>query len=331
MPLASLVVPTHNRAATLDRTLAALTVQTEPDFEVVVVDDGSTDDTPQVARRYADRLDLRYIRRARRGTATARSAAMRAARAPLLIQTDDDRLAAPEFVADHVAAHADGVARVVAGRQRAVLAEWSVAAELPAIAVAAIAARQPALVPRLLEERAELITPAMLIEDLAATLAAFAVDEPWWTGYAAPVLARCGPDLDGFAFPWTMAIGGNTSVPRALAEQVGFLDESFVGWGLEDTDFHFRLGQAGARVRVVDGAVSYHQLHRRGAERAREWMHNARRLLDKHTSVELCLFIAALRRHTPILAASDAARAVAEAPPAAIAELIRAHRELIHA
>ena len=328
MVKASLVMPTRNRAATLGRTLTTLAGQTEPAFEVIVVDDGSDDDTAAVARDHATRLDLRYIRRAHRGIAPARAAAMRAARADLLIQTDDDRLASPSFVADHVAAHADGVARVVGGRQRAVLAEWSAAAERPATAVAAIAARHPALAPRLLEDRAELITPAMLAADLAGTLAAFAVDEPWWTGYAAPLIARFGADLDGFAFPWTLAIGGNTSVPRALAEAVGFLDERFVGWGLEDTDFHFRLHQAGARVRVIDGGTNYHQLHRRGPELAREWMRNAARLLDKHASVELCLFIAALRRQTPIVEASAAAMAIAAAPPAAIAELIRAHREL---
>lgn len=330
MVRASLVIPTRNRAAVLDRTLAALTAQRERAFEVIVADDGSDDDTPAVARRYAADLDLRYLRRAHRGIAAARSAAMRAARADVLIQTDDDRLCDPDFVGDHVAAHAEGGPWVIAGQQRAVIAAWSVAAELPSAAVAATVARQPALAARFGEAEAELISAAALRAGCAEVLAGFAVDEPWWTTYAAPVIAACGLDLDGFAFPWTIAIGGNTSVPRGLAEAVGFLDEGFTGWGLEDTDFHYRLCAAGARVRVIAGGTSYHQLHRRGPERVREWLINARRILDKHASLPLGLYVAALRRGTPLVEASRAAAAIAaSAGPEAQAELIRAHRELV--
>ena len=211
--LASLVIPTRNRARVLERTLAALTGQRGPAFEVVVVDDGSEDATPDVARAYRDRLDLRYLRRAPRGIAAARTAAMRAAKGDILIQTDDDRVPTPTFVAEHVAAHADGP-RVVAGQQRGLLAAWAPAAELPATAIAAVLARTPALAATLAAGPAELVTPAMLAEDLDATLARYATDEPWWQGHGVPLTARYGVDLDGYAFPWAVAIGGNTGFDR---------------------------------------------------------------------------------------------------------------------
>jgi GT2 family glycosyltransferase len=332
-PRASLTIPTRNRCAALERTLTSLLLQTEPAFEVIVVDDGSEDDTPQMVRRFSDRLDLRYLRKAHRGVATARTAAMRAARGDIVIQTDDDRLASPTFVADHVAAHAatEGAPYVLAGQQRAILTEWSVAANLPATAVASALARNPHLAPVFLEPHAELVTSARLLEDFAGALAAFELPEPWWQSYAAPLAQHYGPDLEGFAFPWTMAVGGNSSLPRALAEAVGYLDESFVGWGLEDTDFHFRLCQAGARTRVLPNALSYHQLHRRGPELGFEWTANARRLLVKHASVELCLYVAATRRRTPLIAASAAALALAAAPKVVTDELIRVHREALGA
>lgn len=330
MPRASLVIPTRNRAAALARTLAALTGQTEPDFEVVVVDDGSDDATPEVARTWGARLDLRYLRRAHRGIAAARSAAMRAARGAVLIQTDDDRIAAPSFVADHLAAHADGC-WLVAGTQRAVLAEWSATADLPAPAVAAVLARTPALAARCATAHAELISAAELADDLEATLARVAVDEPWWQRHGAPLRARFGPTLDGYAFPWAVAIGGNTSVPAALAAQVDYLDEQFVGWGLEDTDFHYRLCQAGARVKLIDGGLSYHQLHRRGPELGREWLANARRLLTKHADLALSSYVVAVLRQAPLPEASALARAAAAAAPEVGAELGRCHRELVAA
>ncbi|MCE9573701.1 MAG: glycosyltransferase [Deltaproteobacteria bacterium] len=329
MPRASLVIPTRNRAPALARTLTSFLGQRERDFEVVIVDDGSDDPTPEVVRGFASRLDLRYLRKAQRGIAAARTAAMRAARGDVLVQTDDDRLADPDFVGDHVAAHAAGGPWIIAGAQRAVLAEWSAEAQLPADAVATIVARDPSLAPRLGAPRAELISCAMLEADLAGTLVAHGQDEPWWLAASQPMVARYGADLVGFAFPWALAIGGNTSVPRALAEQVDYLDEAFVGWGLEDTDFHYRLCQAGARVRVLDGGRSYHQLHRRGPELGREWLRNAGRLLRKHASVELCIYIAALRRMTSITAASELALLAAQAAPAIQAELVAAHRELV--
>jgi GT2 family glycosyltransferase len=332
-PRASLAIPTRNRCAALERTLTSLLAQTEPSFEVIVVDDGSDDDTPQVVRRFGDRLDLRYLRKAHRGIATARTAAMRAARGEILIQTDDDRLASPTFVEDHLAGHAatEGTPHMLAGQQRGILTEWSAAANLPATAVASVISRNPQLTSAFLGPQAELVPASRLGEDFAAIVAAFELPEPWWQSYAAPLAQHYGPALDGFAFPWTMAIGGNSSLPRALAEAVGYLDESFVGWGLEDTDFHFRLCQAGARTRVLPNALSYHQLHRRGPELGFEWTANARRLLQKHASVELCLYIAATRRRTPMVTASAAALAIAAAPPVVTDELIRAHREALGA
>lgn len=95
-PLAvSVVVPTHDRAVKLDRLLQALCAQTiDPGrFEVIVVDDASTDDTPRVLARWsaAARLPLRVIRQSRNaGPAAARNVGWKAARAGFVAFTDDD-------------------------------------------------------------------------------------------------------------------------------------------------------------------------------------------------------------------------------------------------
>jgi glycosyltransferase involved in cell wall biosynthesis len=263
VPCASLVIPTRDRSRALARTLAALTRQRRTDFEVVIVDDGSTDDTAAMLDGFRDRLDLTVVRQAGRGIAAARTVAMRAARAPILIQSDDDRVPDANFVADHVAAHAAAATvgpRVVAGQQRGLLAAWSVADDLPAAALAAVVARDPAVAAAVGAPAVELVSPEALAADLDGALARLAVDEPWWVRHGGPLRARYGADLEGFAFPWAAAIGGNTSVPAELAAAVGYLDDGFVSWGLEDTDFHYRLCQAGARVHLLDGGRSYHQL-----------------------------------------------------------------------
>lgn len=57
----SVVIPTYNRASSLNAALECLVNQRFKDFEVIVVDDGSTDDTYQICKSYQDRLRLRYF------------------------------------------------------------------------------------------------------------------------------------------------------------------------------------------------------------------------------------------------------------------------------
>jgi glycosyltransferase involved in cell wall biosynthesis len=322
-PLASLCIPTRDRARFLARTLASYTAQRERRFELVIVDDGSTDDTRDVARVAATELDVRYIRRAHAGVAASRNAAIRAARGELLIFTDDDRVVDPDFVADHVAAHGAGPT-IVAGAQRGLFAEWAPDAAYTASDVAALLAKRPALAVVIGgSERVELVEPAQLRGDaLAGTLATYALPEPWFEAQARPALARYGPALVGFPFPWTLAVGGNASVPRALLEATGLFDEQFVGWGLEDTELHYRLHQAGARTQILHGALSYHQVHRRGAERAGEWARNAQRLIAKHPALDVALYLLVTRRAIDVERAAQLLAESATAPGLA-AELVR--------
>lgn len=89
-PLVSVILPTHNRAALLDRAIGSVLAQTYRDFEIVVVDDASTDDTQQVIEGFADPR-LRYIRHDRnRGAPAARNTGIAAARGDLIAFQDSD-------------------------------------------------------------------------------------------------------------------------------------------------------------------------------------------------------------------------------------------------
>jgi glycosyltransferase involved in cell wall biosynthesis len=100
---ASVVVATHNRAGLLPALVAALEAQTlEPDrFEVVVVDDGSTDGTPEVLDRLAaaSPLALRLLRVERnQGAGAARTLGVLSAAGPIVAFTDDDCRPAPVWL-----------------------------------------------------------------------------------------------------------------------------------------------------------------------------------------------------------------------------------------
>jgi mycofactocin glycosyltransferase len=85
----SVVVPTRDRPAALDRCLAALSAQTLDELEVVVVDDGSVA-SADVAAVVARHPRARLIQQAGRGPAAARNAGARASRGSFLCFTDDD-------------------------------------------------------------------------------------------------------------------------------------------------------------------------------------------------------------------------------------------------
>ena len=89
----SVIVPTRNRAAELERQLAALEQQRfDGAWEVIVVDNGSSDDTVSVAQRWADRLPLRVVDGSDRVGASAarnRGAAMASGQTLLFVDDDD--------------------------------------------------------------------------------------------------------------------------------------------------------------------------------------------------------------------------------------------------
>ncbi len=82
------VIPTYNRAQLLRACLESIFIQTYRNFEVIVVDDGSTDDTPAVLAQYKDRVHT--IRQVNQGQATARNTGIDAARGDYIAFLDCD-------------------------------------------------------------------------------------------------------------------------------------------------------------------------------------------------------------------------------------------------
>lgn len=103
MPRASIVVPAYNSARSLPATLDALLAQSFDDFEIVVVNDGSTDPTLPVAQAYEADPRVRVVSQANRGLAGARNTGIAAASGAFIGFCDADDL----WVADKLAAHVD--------------------------------------------------------------------------------------------------------------------------------------------------------------------------------------------------------------------------------
>ncbi len=108
-PELSVIVPTYNRSTVLALCVQALCGQScdSSRFEIIVSDDGSSDDTAAVVAALAAQqvVAIRYLHQANAGANRARNRAVAVARGRLLLFINDDTLAQPQMLAEHLQAH----------------------------------------------------------------------------------------------------------------------------------------------------------------------------------------------------------------------------------
>lgn len=103
MPQVSVVISAYQKAELLPHTLQSVLDQTFDDYEVLVVDDGSTDDTRAVVENFAAHDDrIRYIYQENQGPGSARNTGIRAASADLIALLDGDDVWLPDKLAHQV-------------------------------------------------------------------------------------------------------------------------------------------------------------------------------------------------------------------------------------
>ncbi len=96
-PAVSVVIPLYNKDKYIARALDSVLAQTYHNFEVVVIDDGSTDNGPDTVRQYNDSR-VRLVQQANAGPGAARNRGIQESRAPLLAFLDADDEWLPEFL-----------------------------------------------------------------------------------------------------------------------------------------------------------------------------------------------------------------------------------------
>jgi len=99
----SVVIPTHDRGRVVVEAIESALAQTHPPLEVIVVDDGSTDDTAERVGRLRD-ARVRYLRRSHAGVSAARNAGIAVATGDLVAFLDSDDLWKPDKVEAEIAA-----------------------------------------------------------------------------------------------------------------------------------------------------------------------------------------------------------------------------------
>jgi glycosyltransferase involved in cell wall biosynthesis len=216
----AVIVTTYNRPDALAAVLEAYLAQTDRNFEVLVADDGSTEDTAQIIRQFQERaaFPLRQIWQEDIGfrAAMARNRALAATNADYVIFTDGDCVPPADFVARHRMLSEPGW--FLSGNRLLLSKEFTATALREKIPVHLwrlgdwLGARRKGYIERLL--------PLIRLPDIK------------WMRKLAPRR-------------WEGAKTCNLSAWRSDLLAVNGLDESYTGWGLEDSDLVIRLIRSG--------------------------------------------------------------------------------------
>lgn len=101
-PTLTVIIPTYNRAEILSRCLENLSKQTTQDFEVIIVDDGSTDNTHETAQKFPQ---FKYIHQENQGQGNARNNALGSATGEIILFIGDDILLEKTALQEHILTH----------------------------------------------------------------------------------------------------------------------------------------------------------------------------------------------------------------------------------
>lgn len=267
----SVVITTYNRPDALEAVMRACFMQDDKRFEIIIADDGSTANTRARVERLAAGapVPVRHVWQPDQGfrAAMARNRGILAASGEYIVFLDGDCIPQRDFIARHRALSQPG--HLVSG-SRILLSE--------------------ALTRRVLEQEIDLATvPA------TARLAWRARGD---MNKVLQLFLRW-PDIGRTSkrFRWRRIKSCNLAVWRSDLERVNGFDESFVGWGYEDSDLVLRLFHAG--VRRKDGAFATEVFHLWHREAQRDQASSNRGVVLEREAAGTTWAIQGLREHKP--------------------------------
>ncbi|RED58584.1 glycosyltransferase family 2 protein [Cohnella lupini] len=258
----SVIIPSYNRSRQLMLTLAALEKQTYPmdHFEVIIFNDGSTDDTVPSLESYHPPYRIQVLNsNATMGRSAARNAGVAVSAEDYLVFCDPDFLVTPDFLEVHARYLAVDNNRIVSG--------------VPNLWRSVFTHLHPDF-----SEQEKLLAARVLLPHglwneqymIATDLIEFVTPED--IRNQTDVLPKVIADWDvidsikvQFAqtdvAPWLLCVTRCLSMSKQVFQSVGGFNENFIKYGLEDWELGYRLHQRGYKFASISEVIGYHQEH----------------------------------------------------------------------
>lgn len=238
----SVIIPTYNRAALLYLTLKALVNQSlaKNDFEVIISDDGSSDETEDMVREFEDLLNIEYIRQWDKGfrAAAARNLGIAAARGNLCLFADCGVLLHSDALAVHIKSHERS-------RDNLYLMGY-------VYGFAQDNSNQGSLL-------------ELLGEDVDASIGKIK-RSGLHKDIREPLFTLIDDEISLLPAAWAICFTCLASVERQRLLDVGLFDANFKTWGGEDDDLAYRLIRSGLKPSVTREGSGIHYPHDKKAD-----------------------------------------------------------------
>lgn len=262
----SVIVPTYNRSQQLTYTLNSLVNQTlnRSDFEVIVVDDGSSDDTFQVIKPFENKVNIKYVYQTDQGyrVSSARNLGIRVADGTFCLFIDSGIIVKSDCLIQHFNCHQEQKHEVaIIGYTYG----WG----------ADETALNSAINPNDADGSITKLVEIGTIFDIREN-----------------IFHKYNYQIENLTVPWTLFYGGHLSIRRNSLFEVGLFDENYDGnWGAEDQDLGYRLHQANKEIVLCRKAIVLHLPYQSDSNlKAKQAYENCKYFNQKFQTFESQLF-----------------------------------------
>lgn len=254
----SIIIPTYNKATRLHIVLKSIQQEVmrlhdSNDIEVIVIDDGSCDETSKIVAQYCEQMQIKYVFQKSSGLSAARNNGIKHASFKNLLFLDDDRIVCDGYLQRLSFRDAD----IVFGRQK----EWYI---------------------RNFDERLEQVYK--IVAEQKENLHRKTIDSRYY------VKTKAIYEKNGTSIPWVGCIFANTLIKREIFEKIGSFSEQFVGWGFEDLDVSYRAFAAGYKIVLNNEMITYHLYHQHGSDILKQRDRNYRIFFERNPDYPVRLY-----------------------------------------
>ncbi|HEX2926406.1 MAG TPA: glycosyltransferase [Ruminiclostridium sp.] len=248
----SIIIPYYKRREHLENTLRTLNQQDfdANEFEVLLIEDGSDDFNQEIIDKMGLNINVRYFNTTKNvGRSYARNFGISHAKGELLVFMDSDMLVKSDYISQHLNFHN----RV-----------------FPESMVLQVGLRN------LLYDKS--------YENLPNRLQMLAFKKDYDHEDRHGLFQLVSENLGSLRSSWLYTYTNNLSIPKKAVELFGGFDENFKGWGLEDTEFGYRLSKNGVKIMYNPNIEAFHQYHDEQftREKEKQWDKNLKYFMHKY-------------------------------------------------